>query len=83
MKASSNIVEDIIKEFLKEHGFARSLKAFNAYTISASATAGLRAGAGGGSDDKKASSKAVSAPLLDGTDATVPRLDRMVSRRCL
>jgi hypothetical protein len=71
----ASVVEDVVKEFLREHGFARTLKAFTAYSLAATVSSGA-------APPKKGKGAAVPpAPLLDGTDPGVPKLDRMV--RCL
>lgn len=62
------LTDDLVKEYLRAHGYARTLRAFEASLLTASA---------GAPPASKKSGK-FECPLLDGTDASVPRLDRMV-----
>ena len=62
------LTQEIVKEFLKGHGLSRTLRAFEASLLTASLSTGPA--------PKKASK--LDAPMLAGTDETVPRLDRMV-----
>lgn len=64
------LATEVVKEFLKAQGLSRTLKAFEASLLAAH-PAGVAAAPG-----KKAPK--FDAPSLDGTDASISRLERMV-----
>lgn len=66
---------EVVKEFLKEQGLSRTLRAFDASLLTANAVV---PGSTGGGKQKKVSK--FESPQLSGTDDAVSRMLRMVCR---